>query len=49
MNQEQEKNNRRWTEGSDNYDRIIHDELNSFRVAEWRKLISAQAGKPGGA
>ncbi len=44
MNQEQEKINRRWTEGSDNYDRIIHDELNSFRVAEWRKLISVQAG-----
>ncbi len=45
MNPEQEQINRRWTEGSDNYDRIIHDELNSFRVSEWQKLISAQVGK----
>lgn len=44
MNSEQEKINEYWSSDSDNYDRIIHDELASFRVAGWQKLIEAQAG-----
>ena len=43
MNPEQEKINEYWSSDSDNYDRIIHDELASFRVAGWQKLIEAQA------
>ena len=44
----QKEINDRWTKGSENYDRIIHDELESFRVEGWRKLISAQTGdRPG--
>ena len=48
MNREQAAINERWTRGSDNYDRIIHDELASFRVEGWQKLIAAQTGdRPG--
>ena len=48
MNPEQKAINERWTKGSDNYDRIIHDELSSFRVEGWRQLIAAQTGsRPG--
>lgn len=32
-----------WTDASDNYDSIIHDELNSFRAKAWTKLISENA------
>ncbi|NLW65795.1 MAG: class I SAM-dependent methyltransferase [Clostridiales bacterium] len=34
-----------WTEASDNYDNIIHDELNSFRVKAWTDLILENAPK----
>ncbi len=48
MNADQKAINERWTRGSDNYDRIIHDELASFRVEGWRELIAAQTGnRPG--
>ena len=35
----QEEINREWSESSTNYDRIIHDELNSFRPAAWQRQI----------
>lgn len=38
----QEEINKYWSEGSENYDRIIHDELASFRVDGWTKLIKRQ-------
>ena len=44
MNPEQKAINERWTKGSANYDRIIHDELASFRVEGWRQLIASQTG-----
>jgi ubiquinone/menaquinone biosynthesis C-methylase UbiE len=48
MNQAQKAINERWTKGSDNYDRIIRDELVSFRVEGWQRLIAAQTGdRPG--
>ena len=48
MNPEQKAINERWTKGSDNYNKIIHDELASFRTEGWRKLIAAQTGnRPG--
>ena len=36
--------NRQWTESADNYDDIIQDELNSFRLEGWQKLIKSQIG-----
>lgn len=36
---EQEQINREWSESSGNYDRIIQDELSSFRPAAWLKRI----------
>ena len=40
--------NAQWSKGSENYDRIIHDELSSFRVEGWTKKIKAQVDfKPG--
>ena len=44
MNEEQKAINEHWSKGSDNYDRIIHDELASFRAEGWRRLIAAQTG-----
>lgn len=44
MNQEQKKINEHWTKSSANYDRIIHDELASFRLEGWQRLIAAQVG-----
>lgn len=44
MDPEQEKINEYWSRDSENYDRIIHDELASFRVAGWQKLIGEQTG-----
>ena len=44
MDPEQEKINEYWSDDSENYDRIIHDELASFRVAGWQKLIGEQTG-----
>ena len=35
----QEEINRHWSESSSNYDRIIRDELGSFRPAAWQKQI----------
>ena len=34
-----------WSQGSQNYDRIIRDELKSFRPEQWQKLILGQAPK----
>ncbi|WP_394325947.1 hypothetical protein [Methanosarcina horonobensis] len=34
-----------WSQGSQNYDRIIRDELQSFRPDRWQKLILGQAPK----
>ena len=42
LSPEQEQINAHWTKGSENYDRIIHDELASFRMEGWQKLIAAQ-------
>ncbi len=42
MDQKQRKIAAEWTEGSSNYDRIIHDEMNSFRPEAWRRKIYAQ-------
>ena len=42
MNKEQEAINEQWSKNSANYDRIIHDELDSFRVKGWQKLIADQ-------
>ncbi|MBR6114184.1 MAG: class I SAM-dependent methyltransferase [Oscillospiraceae bacterium] len=48
MNEEQQKINAHWTKGSENYDRIIHDELKSFRMEGWQRLIAEQVGsRPG--
>ena len=44
MNTEQQQINDHWSEDSENYDRIIHDELSSFRMAGWQALIAAQTG-----
>lgn len=38
----QQEINEQWTESSSNYDRIIHDELNSYRPATWQKQILSQ-------
>ena len=48
MDSRQKEINERWTRGSENYDRIIRDELASFRAEGWRDLIAAQTGgRPG--
>ena len=44
MNAEQKAINAHWSKSSGNYDRIIHDELASFRVEGWQKLIAARTG-----
>ena len=44
MDSQQREINEHWTNGSANYDRIIHDELSSFRVRGWQELIAAQVG-----
>ena len=44
MNADQKAINERWSKGSANYDRIVHDELASFRAEGWRRLIAAQTG-----
>ena len=44
MDPEQEKINAYWSEDSDNYDRIIQDELASFRAEAWMKRIREQTG-----
>ncbi len=48
MTRNQAAINEHWTKSSDNYDRIIHDELASFRVTGWQKLIAAQTGNQKG-
>ena len=45
MENEQKAINEHWTKGSENYDKIIHDELSSFRAEGWQKLIAAQVGQ----
>ena len=35
----QEEINKNWSESSTNYDRIIQDELQSFRVEAWQEQI----------
>lgn len=40
---EQEKINAHWSAASDNYSRIIHDELGSFRVVSWLRRITKHA------
>ena len=48
MNRTQAEINEHWSKDSANYDRIIHDELASFRVEGWQKLIREQTGnRPG--
>ena len=37
--------NEHWSKSAANYDSIIHDELASFRVEGWQKLIAAQVGE----
>ena len=36
--------NQAWKDGAENYSRIVHDELNSFRAAGWQELITGQTG-----
>lgn len=43
--QEQEAVNKHWSDSSDNYDDIIKDELNSFRVQGWKRLFSKELGE----
>ena len=42
MQRDQRSINEHWSNSSENYDRIIHDELASFRVEAWQKLIGEQ-------
>ena len=42
MERDQRAINEHWSKSSENYDRIIHDELDSFRVEAWQKLIREQ-------
>ena len=48
MNRDQKAINERWSKGSDNYDKIIRDELASFRAEGWQQLIAAQTGHRSG-
>ena len=34
--------NESWSAGAANYDEIIHDEMNSFRLEKWLERIMAQ-------
>ncbi|SFT57978.1 Methyltransferase domain-containing protein [Lachnospiraceae bacterium XBD2001] len=47
MNKDQEKINELWTRGAKNYNRIIDDEINSFRSAGWKKQILSQVKTEG--
>jgi len=42
LKRDQKSINEHWSKSSENYDRIIHDELASFRAEEWQKLIASQ-------
>lgn len=42
MDRTQKDINQMWTDHSDNYNNIIHDELTSFRVEAWQKQVAAQ-------
>lgn len=44
MDGEQEKINRYWSEDAGVYERVIRDELDSFRPAAWTKKIEEQVG-----
>lgn len=44
MNREQQQINEHWSNSSANYDRIIHDELSSFRLNGWQNQIRRQVG-----
>ncbi len=43
--QEQQEINEYWSQGADNYDSIIHNELGSFRTEAWQKQILDNASK----
>ena len=45
MDRDQKTINAQWSKSAENYDKIIHDELASFRVAGWQRLIAAQVGR----
>lgn len=45
MNKEQEAINEKWSRGAENYNRIIDDEMDSFRRAGWKKQILSQVKK----
>ena len=47
MNKEQEKINELWTRGAENYNRIIDDEISSFRSEAWKKQILGQVNTKG--
>ena len=42
MQRDQKAINEHWSNSSENYDRIIRDELDSFRVEAWQDLIRGQ-------
>ena len=44
MDKDQKTINAQWSKSAENYNKIIHDELASFRVAGWQRLIAAQVG-----
>ena len=44
MDRDQKTINAQWSKSAENYNKIIHDELASFRVAGWQRLIAAQVG-----
>ena len=43
----QKENYQDWSQSSDNYNRIIHDELNSFRPEKWQHQILSQVLEKG--
>ena len=47
MMQRQEEINAHWSEGADNYNAIIEDEMNSFRTDAWKKQILDHAPPKG--
>ena len=48
MKRDQKSINEYWSKSSENYDRIIHDELASFRTEGWQKLIASQVNGENG-
>ena len=48
MELDQKTINEHWSEDAGNYDRIVHDELSSFRLARWQEQIGEQVPRRAG-